>query len=83
MGDEIHFTDGLGMHMRGVIESANKTGFQARITESIAVERPAELHLLMAILKAGDRMEWACEKITELGATSLTFFRAIMVSAVR
>jgi len=76
VGDEIHFTDGQGLHMRGAIETANKTGFQARITESIVVERPAELHLFMAILKAGDRMEWACEKITELGASSLTLFQS-------
>ncbi len=76
VGDEIHFTNGEGLRMRGVIESANKSGFQAIITESIAVERPAELHVLMAILKAGDRMEWACEKITELGATSLTLFQS-------
>ena len=75
-GDEIYFTNGEGLRMRGAIETANKTGFQARITESIAVERPAELHVLMAILKAGDRMEWACEKITELGATSLTLFQS-------
>jgi len=76
VGDEIHFTNGQGLHMRGVIDSGNKNGFQARITESISVERPAELHLFMAILKAGDRMEWACEKITELGASSLTLFQS-------
>ena len=76
LGDEIHFTNGEGLRMRGLIESANKSGFQARITESIAVERPAEMHILVAILKAGDRMEWACEKITELGATSLTLFQS-------
>jgi 16S rRNA (uracil1498-N3)-methyltransferase len=76
VGDEIHFTNGQGLHMRGLIDSGNKNGFQARITESISVERPAELHLFMAILKAGDRMEWACEKITELGATSFTLFQS-------
>ena len=82
-GDEIYFTNGEGLRMRGAIETANKTGFQARITESIAVERPEELHLLMAILKAGDRMEWACEKITELGATSLILFQRGKVNVER
>jgi 16S rRNA (uracil1498-N3)-methyltransferase len=76
VGDEIHFTNGEGLRMRGVIESASKSGFQARVIESIQVERPAELHVLMAILKAGDRMEWACEKITELGGSSLTLFQS-------
>jgi 16S rRNA (uracil1498-N3)-methyltransferase len=32
--------------------------------------------MLMAILKAGDRMEWACEKITELGVTQFTLFQS-------
>ena len=32
--------------------------------------------MLMAILKAGDRMEWACEKITELGVKEFTLFQS-------
>ena len=76
LGDEIQFTNGQGMRMKGVIEMANKQGFQASVTQSEAVERPSELHILMAILKAGDRMEWACEKITELGVSSFTLFQS-------
>lgn len=76
LGDEIQFTNGQGMRMKGVIEMANKQGFQASVTHTEAVERPSELHILMAILKAGDRMEWACEKITELGVSSFTLFQS-------
>ena len=76
LGDEIQFTNGQGMRMKGVIEMANKQGFQAILTQTEAVERPSELHILMAILKAGDRMEWACEKITELGVSSFTLFQS-------
>ena len=76
LGDEIQFTNGQGMRMKGVIEMANKQGFQATVTHTEAVERPSELHILMAILKAGDRMEWACEKITELGVSSFTLFQS-------
>ena len=76
LGDEIQFTNGQGMRMKGVIEMANKQGFQASVTQTEAVERPSELHILMAILKAGDRMEWACEKITELGVSSFTLFQS-------
>lgn len=76
LGDEIQFTNGQGMRMKGVIEMANKQGFQATVTQTEAVERPSELHILMAILKAGDRMEWACEKITELGVSSFTLFQS-------
>ena len=76
VGDEIHFTDGGGLSMRGTIENASKGGFSVRIIESIQINKPLELHMLMAILKAGDRMEWACEKITELGVTQFTLFQS-------
>lgn len=76
VGDEIHFTNGAGLSMRGTIENANKGGFSVRIIESIQINKPLELHMLMAILKAGDRMEWACEKITELGVTEFTLFQS-------
>lgn len=76
VGDEIHFTNGAGLSMRGTIENANKGGFSVRIIESIQINKPLELHMLMAILKAGDRMEWACEKITELGVTQFTLFQS-------
>jgi 16S rRNA (uracil1498-N3)-methyltransferase len=62
--------------MRGTIENASKGGFSVRIIESIQINKPWELHMLMAILKAGDRMEWACEKITELGVTQFTLFQS-------
>ena len=76
VGDEIHFTNGAGLSMRGTIENASKGGFSVRIIESIQINKPLELHMLMAILKAGDRMEWACEKITELGVTQITLFQS-------
>jgi 16S rRNA (uracil1498-N3)-methyltransferase len=76
VGDEIHFTNGAGLSMRGTIENASKGGFSVRIIESIQINKPLELHMLMAILKAGDRMEWACEKITELGVTQFTLFQS-------
>jgi 16S rRNA (uracil1498-N3)-methyltransferase len=76
VGDEIHFTNGAGLSMRGTIENASKGGFSVRIFESIQINKPLELHMLMAILKAGDRMEWACEKITELGVTQFTLFQS-------
>jgi 16S rRNA (uracil1498-N3)-methyltransferase len=76
VGDEVHFTNGAGLSMRGTIENASKGGFSVRIIESIQINKPLELHMLMAILKAGDRMEWACEKITELGVTQFTLFQS-------
>jgi 16S rRNA U1498 N3-methylase RsmE len=43
VGDEIHFTNGGGMRMRGTIENSSKGGFSARITESIEIEKPLEI----------------------------------------
>ena len=74
IGDEIFFTDGAGHRFRGVIIQGNKQGFQARIEERKMVPKPVELHVCVAILKSGDRMEWAVEKCTELGVSSVVFF---------
>lgn len=74
IGDEIFFTDGAGHRFRGVIIQGNKQGFQARIEERTMVPKPVELHVCVAILKSGDRMEWAVEKCTELGVSSVVFF---------
>lgn len=75
-GDEIWFTNGQGSRFKGVIDGAKKTGFQAKIVETFLVDPPVELCLLMAILKAGDRMEWAMEKCTELGVTEFLLFQS-------
>lgn len=76
VGDEISFTNGMGLRCEGVILRGNKQGFEARVTESSAVERPVELTICAAILKSGDRMEWAVEKCTELGVTAIVFFQS-------
>lgn len=37
--------------------------------------QPEGIHLAVGILKTADRMEWLVEKVTEIGATSITFLR--------
>ena len=74
VGDEIYFTDGKGHRFRGVISQGNKQGFQAQIVHREEIAKPAELNVCVAILKSGDRMEWAVEKCTELGVSSVVFF---------
>ena len=76
IGDEIFFTDGTGCRFRGVIIQGNKQGFQARIEERMIVPKPVELQVCVAILKSGDRMEWAVEKCTELGVSGVIFFQS-------
>lgn len=76
VGDEIFFTDGKGSRFRGVIAHGNKQGFQAEIVAREMVEKPVELNICVAILKSGDRMEWAVEKCTELGVSSVVFFQS-------
>lgn len=73
VGDGVHFSDGIGNVYEGEIVGVTKKEFSARILKKLAVERPAELRLFMGVLKAGDRMEWAVEKCTELGITEINF----------
>jgi 16S rRNA (uracil1498-N3)-methyltransferase len=76
VGDTLHFTDGKGSRFTGTITSDNKQGFQARILERQWIEKPSSLFVNVAILKSGDRMEWAVEKCTELGVSGVVFFQS-------
>jgi 16S rRNA (uracil1498-N3)-methyltransferase len=76
VGDILEFTDGCGTLYKGAISAVSKHGFEVNITERFNAEKPMSLRLYTAILKSGDRMEWAVEKCTELGVSSLVFFSA-------
>ena len=76
LGDEISFSDGVGNLYHGVISKGNKQGFETNITKKTSMARPVGLHVYFSILKSGDRMEWAVEKCTELGVSSMVFFQS-------
>lgn len=75
IGDEISFSDGKGNLFIGLISRGNKQGFEANVINKMAVQKPVGLSLYISILKSGDRMEWAVEKCTELGVSSMMFFQ--------
>jgi 16S rRNA (uracil1498-N3)-methyltransferase len=76
VGDEISFTDGMGNLYEGLIARGNKQGFETSITKKTSIEKPIGLDVCVSILKSGDRMEWAVEKCTELGVSSMVFFQS-------
>jgi 16S rRNA (uracil1498-N3)-methyltransferase len=74
-GDTIDLTDGKGCFYQGVIRSANP---KHCLVDVVACrEQPLlwdfDLHLAVAPTKNIDRMEWLCEKATEIGINRLTF----------
>lgn len=76
VGDNISFSDGMGNRYDGVISKGNKQGFEASIAKKTSIAKPTGLHVYVSILKSGDRMEWAVEKCTELGVSSMVFFQS-------
>lgn len=76
-GDSITFTDGAGGWYEGtIVRQANKS---IRIEIISQKEIPAykpRLILGMGIIKKRDRLEFAVEKATELGASEICFFRS-------
>lgn len=83
VGDNISFSDGMGNRYDGVISKGNKQGFEASIAKKTSIAKPTGLHVYVSILKSGDRMEWAVEKCTELGVSSMVFFNRRMGSAAK
>jgi 16S rRNA (uracil1498-N3)-methyltransferase len=75
-GDTIHVTDGEGTIYRCEIRSLTKNSVSAEIqsTEQVPAELP---HVTVAIglIKKRDRLEFALEKCTELGASAFDVFR--------
>jgi 16S rRNA (uracil1498-N3)-methyltransferase len=74
-GDTIDLTDGKGCFYQAIIRSANP---KHCLVDVIArQEQPPlwnfDLHLAVAPTKNIDRMEWLCEKATEIGINQLTF----------
>jgi 16S rRNA (uracil1498-N3)-methyltransferase len=75
MGDEIHFTDGLGKAYLGKISTIEKQHFFADILNSNFGEARPGLTIYSGIIKSTDRMEWLVEKCTELGVAKLVFIK--------
>lgn len=74
-GDEIMLTDGKGFFYRTIIRSSNPKHCHVEIVSKQEQSSLWEfnLHVAVAPTKNMDRMEWFCEKSTEIGISHITF----------
>ncbi|MEX0994554.1 MAG: RsmE family RNA methyltransferase, partial [Balneolaceae bacterium] len=76
-GDSIHVTDGRGGRYSGRIESVSKD--RVRVTVENYIRQPApepDVTLAIGLIKKRDRLEFAVEKVIELGAAQIVIFQA-------
>ena len=75
-GDSVHVTDGKGNLYSGTISEIRSKNVLVNISERES-EKPVmpEVTIAMGIIKKRDRLEFAAEKATELGASRIVFFK--------
>lgn len=76
LGAHLSFTNGYGMMYTGRINYIGKKEFTAEILTLIHIDELPSVILGIGILKSTDRMEWATEKCTELGAKEIWFLQS-------
>jgi 16S rRNA (uracil1498-N3)-methyltransferase len=76
-GDVVHFVDGKGSYFKGIIESAGKKEGMIRIQEHIPhwKSRPFKVHIAIAPTKNVGRIEWALEKMIEIGLDRISLLQ--------
>ncbi|MDF3932995.1 16S rRNA (uracil(1498)-N(3))-methyltransferase [Pseudomonas citronellolis] len=72
-GDPVQLFDGSGQEFLGELVEVGKKSVRVELRESFAglAESPLRIHLGQG-LSRGERMDWAIQKATELGATEIT-----------
>lgn len=72
-GDAVQLFDGSGQEFLGELIEVGKKTVRVELRESFAglAESPLAIHLGQG-LSRGERMDWAIQKATELGATEIT-----------
>ncbi|MEX2403718.1 MAG: RsmE family RNA methyltransferase [Balneolales bacterium] len=76
VGDAIFVTDGAGSRYEGRIEVAGKNKLQVSILHKHSTPKPAELVLVLGLLKNRQRLEFAIEKAVELGCIKIILFKS-------
>ena len=73
VGDAVQLFDGSGLEFLGELIEVGKKAVRVELRESVAglAESPLRIHLGQG-LSRGERMDWAIQKATELGATAIT-----------
>jgi 16S rRNA (uracil1498-N3)-methyltransferase len=74
-GSAINLTDGKGFFYKAVITKINHRQCEVGVSERWPQPAlwPFHLHIALAPTKNIDRIEWFCEKATEIGIDSITF----------
>lgn len=74
-GDEMFLMDGKGVFYRAMVTIAATKRCMYEIKECLPQEKTwrGRLHIAMAPTKMMDRVEWFCEKATEVGIDEITF----------
>lgn len=72
-GAELQVFDGKGNEFIAVLEEVSKKSVSARLVKSVetAAESPVSIHIGLGLTR-GERMDYAIQKATELGANSFT-----------
>lgn len=75
LGDSLTLIDGVGGMFEGELEFVSEKKCLAKITKQLNTQakRNYYLHLAIAPTKQMDRIEWAVEKIVEIGVDEITF----------
>lgn len=77
IGEKILVTDGCGTRYTGLIEQISNRELHASILEKEQFKKPVpEVELCLGLIRKRDRLEFAVEKATELGVSTITLFRA-------
>lgn len=74
-GDEMYLMDGTGVFYRATVTIAATKRCMYQIEETLPQEKgwPCHLHVAIAPTKMMDRVEWFCEKATEVGIDEFSF----------
>lgn len=74
-GDEIFLMDGCGCFYRAVVTLAGNKHCMYEIKETLPQKKTwnGNIHIAVAPTKMMERMEWFCEKATEVGIDNITF----------
>ncbi|HYH28199.1 MAG TPA: RsmE family RNA methyltransferase [Actinomycetota bacterium] len=67
-GDEITSSDGAGAIARCVVRSSSPERVEAKVLERSEIARPSPLVAVRLAAPKGDRLSWAVQKLTEIGA---------------
>lgn len=80
-GDLIQITDGKGIHAEAVIAGEESQGVVCEIHSIQHVAPPPErnIHIALSTIRP-NRQDWAVEKLTEMGAGSISFFHSQFTS---